>query len=487
MKPNYLLLALLLAAASLNLSAQGNKPRHRIGVAFGVDRDTNQYLIMSPFDNWFVHAQAGIQTFKGNELVSSARHNKLNYSLQLEVGKWMIPDLAVSLKFQYFDVDGQSQYSLQPFIDLTSDTPNDNGYYPFHAHAIGLVGLVTLDWTNFFLGYEKGKAKALHIYTPVGLGASMLYGRQRNPRGFDKYGEGALRRNFELTYTAGIGAEYIVVPERLSIGLIADVLGSESTWDWSPYDNAHSRFDVMPSIRITSRFNFLHQAIKRSPFTGNDTLVEIYHRFLDVRSSRVVKQKDAREKELTEQIRDLNNDIAKLQDRPNYDPIVVAQIEHERDSVQKLFDNYRREHPYVPINVLDNLIDTNMSLNLPMAVIYYQLDRYDIDYNGRRRLQRFAKEIEGLDDTLRFFIIGAADSITGSIRHNQWLSERRCEAAHNLLMGLPNVTFDRFDLEAAGGIMDYDPPEFNRMALIILRTPDTEKIVARWRRMRERR
>lgn len=37
----------------------------------GVDLDALQFIVSSPFDNWFIHLQAGVQTYIGNELVSS--------------------------------------------------------------------------------------------------------------------------------------------------------------------------------------------------------------------------------------------------------------------------------------------------------------------------------------------------------------------------------------------------------------------------------
>jgi hypothetical protein len=96
------------------------------------------------------------------------------------------------------------------------------------------------------------------------------------------------------------------------------------------------------------------------------------------------------------------------------------------------------------------------------------------------------REISQLDDTLEFFIVGAADSITGSIRHNQWLSERRSEAALNMMVDNFGADPNQFILVPAGGIMDYDPPEYNRMAMVILRTPVTEEIIERWMSKRKK-
>ena len=136
MKKHLLVITLLLLATA---SASGQ--RFVKGFALGADRDTLQYIIASPFDNWYLSLSGGIQTFIGNELVASARMNKLNFNAKIEIGKWVIPDIAVSLRLYFFNVDGQTQYGRQPFVDYSTDARNDNGYTPFHAHAAAILGL----------------------------------------------------------------------------------------------------------------------------------------------------------------------------------------------------------------------------------------------------------------------------------------------------------------------------------------------------------
>lgn len=479
MKRKVLLLLMLLTTLAGSVSAQN----FRKGFSLGVDRDTMLYLIASPFDNWYLTLGGGLQTFIGNEVESSARHNKLNYNLRAEVGKWIIPDLAVSLRFSYMTIDGQSQYGLQPFINYQEDTPNENGYYPFHANALALTGYVTMDWTNLFLGYEVGKRTRTHFFSPIGLGMSMLYGSQRNPRGGSEVG--SFRRNWELCYSAALGVEY-EASQEIAISATVDLLGSESTWDWSPYNNARTIFDIMPSFNVGVRLNLLSHVTKYNPYTKKPKRSKVYHEFLTVGSrgdldrqaGEVIRLREVRDS-LSEMIDHVENDKDNIR----------IELLGKYDSVQARYDsiiddlrNNRR-----PANMLEELIGVNEMLGLPSTIIYYQLDRYEIDFNGRKRLQNFVKDMQMLDDTLEFFLIGAADSLTGSIRHNQWLSERRCEAAYRMMVDHFNANPNQFIIVPVGGIMDYEPQENNRMALIILRTPETEAIVNRWMRMRERR
>lgn len=479
MKKLLLILSLLIA-----ISVPANAQTFRNGVSLGIDKDSLLFIIGSPFDNWYFTFGAGLQTFMGNEIDVRASYNKLNFNLYAQVGKWIIPDVAVSLRLSYFTVDGQSKYGLQPFINFQEDTPNELGYYPFHAQALAAVGYVTIDWTNLFLGYERGRRSRTHIFTPLGMGISMLYGPQRNtnPRALENHPLGSMRHNFELCYDGGIGVEYYASTE-LAVNIKASIFGSESTWDWSPYDNARTRFDIMPNITVGARLNMLTHINKTNPYTMRSERSMVYHEFLTVGSPTEIER---REREIIK-LASERDSLGQLLDQ---EPLMRAKIMDMYDSVQARLDSIddviNKGTPH-GINVFEDLTDAAWELGIPAVIVYYELDKYKIDYNGRKRLQNFVREISQLDDTLEFFIVGAADSITGSIRHNQWLSERRSEAALNMMVDNFGADPNQFILVPAGGIMDYDPPEYNRMAMVILRTPETEEIVDRWIKRRDRR
>lgn len=467
-----LLILLLLVTTITTLSAQGFR---RQGFSLGADRDTLLYVIGSPFDNWYVNVGAGIQTFIGNEVVASARHNKLNYNFRAEIGKWVIPDISVSLRLSLFNVDGQTKYTRQPFVDYSVDDTNANGYTPFHAHGMSLLGFVTMDWTNFIMGYELGRRNRWHIFTPIGLGMSMLYGNQRNPGGgFDV---GSFRRNFELAYSFAVGFEYTFSPSY-SVNFQAELFGSESTWDWSPYNNSYSIFDVIPSFTVGMRFNLLKHVTKYNPYTKKTKREKVNHEFISFGTRTTVSTLSGRIDRLNTQIDSVQNLSL---ERSLHDSLSLAEMGQELDNLQQQLDSVRMLPGRMPSNIFEELILVNEVLNLPATIVYFQLDKYEIDYNGRKRLQNFARDLNEMDDTVEFYIIGAADSITGSARHNQWLSERRCEATRNLLVNQFGVDSNQLISVPMGGITEYEPQENNRMAIVIMRTRETEEIINRWR------
>ena len=312
MKKLFLVLLLsFFATSTLWAQEDENRNREHGGFYLGADRDTLQYIIASPFDNWYIMFGAGGQTFIGNELEASARHNKLNYQFNAEVGKWLIPDVAVALHMKFFDVSGQSQYGKQPFIDKMNELPNENGYYPFHAHALSLGGLVTLDWTNLFSGYEKGLSKKLHIMMPLGLGGSMLMGLQKNPTTAD-YEVGDFRRNFELYFMGGLQFEYRCT-EHITLDLNASLMGSESTWDWSPYNNGHGIFDLMPAVTAAVKFNLLKTVTKVDAKTGRRIKAEVHHVFIPANNENIVILESQ-----IDSLRDLMNNFADLDSIDRY-------------------------------------------------------------------------------------------------------------------------------------------------------------------------
>ena len=482
---------LLLAAAS----ASGQ--RFIKGFALGADRDTLQYIIASPFDNWYITPSVGIQTFIGNTPDRAAQWNSMDFGVRGEIGKWIIPDVAVSLRLGLATVHSQSLHAgNNPWTDISNPLQYEGAtytYYPIKAYNLSAMAIVTFDWTNFLHGYEAGKRRHLHICTPVGLGVMMMFGEIVNQNYVNKVNSnpddetveiGKLQRNFELGFTGGLMAEYYAT-KHLSLYAAAELAFARGSIDDYNYnlDNGMRRVDFIPSLYVGAKFNLLKSVNKFDPYTKKSSREKVNHEFLAFGSRNTLSTLQGR-------IEQLNSQIDSVQNLSNgkVDPQVLDEMGRERDSLQNRLDSlakggrggYGIGTSDLPANLIEELLDANEVLGLPATVVYYQLDKYDIDYNGLKKLQKFAKELNQLDDTLEYYIIGAADSITGSIPHNQWLSERRCEAAYNMLVNEFDVSSNQLILMPVGGIMEYTPQENNRMALIILRTPQTEAIVNKW-------
>ena len=497
MKKAFAILLLLITTATI--SAQEYQ-RNRKWI-----RDSLAYLIASPFDNWWINFSGGIQTFIGNEQDADARWNymyhdkfKPNWGARIEVGKWVIPDVAVSLRANYFTVHSQGLYAKNPWLD--PDDPSDAelpSYYPnslsgdqfYHwqfMHGISATALVTLDWTNFLHGYERGKRRHFHVYTPIGMGGAWLFKKQINEKNANPdYKNGDMRWNKELTFTGGVMGEYYARP-WLSINLAAEILGTRGTIDWTytqdhpEAPHKHRVVDWIPSVYLGLKYNILRDFNKYNPETGGHDQVRDWG-FETLGSYDYLSGIPARLDDLYRQ-RDSLEDLA---DDLNRDHLAnLARLQDSIDALEKRLAEAPKPTG-TPVNIFDELMGVNEILNLPSTVIYFKLDKYDIDYNARQRLQHFARKMKQLDDTLEFYLIGAADSLTGSIPHNQWLSGKRCGVTYNMLVKDFDVDPNQLIQVPVGGITEYEPQEYNRMAMLILRTPVTEEIVERWTRKRQ--
>ena len=488
--PQILQLLLVLVALSTTSSVMAQQFTRR-GFSFGADRDTLLYIIASPFDNWYLSVGGGIHTYFGNEQDDPARWNQPDLHMNFEIGKWVIPDVAVSLRFSPYNIHSQSCYlGRNPWIDRSGSptyvSPElGHVYYPQSMHGFLAFGIVTFDWTNFLHGYEIGKRRHLHVFTPVGMGGVWLYGRQINNTASTAETADEMRFNRELGFLGGLMFEYITT-KHISLNFSTELIGTKGTIDWTyTKDLANAphpdrSIDWIPSIYLSIKFNLLKQVTKYNIHEQEYRRERVNHEFISFGDRNTVPRLEVRIDKLHEHIDSVQN----LSDqRGEVDSVKIADMTAELDSLQAQLDSVIMQ-PYnrPPSNIIEDILRANEDLNLPATIIYYPLDRYSIDYNGHRRLQNFAKEMGKTDDTIEYYIIGAADSLTGTIRHNIWLSERRCEAAFNTLTKTYGADPNRLITIPVGGITEWDPQENNRMALLIRRSPYIDTIIEKWMR-----
>lgn len=430
--------------------------------ALGADRDSLEYIIASPFDNWYIEVGAGIQTYIGNELVRSARRNEINYNLYAEIGKWVIPDLAVSLYVTHFDISSQSQYSRNPYINWSSK-PYDNGYYRTHAFAFAFGGLVTLDWTNFIHGYDYGQNRKLHVSTPVGLGYAVNFGKKlnTNPKVPDAV-------NQELFAVAGLHLDYYATPHTI---LTANLRGTltRGSFDYSPYSNLYTSVDWMPSVTLGVRFNLFREVYL--PYGDSLVIQEVHHAFQPAHSLVITDRERLRQ----------------MQDRLITCDENGSLLAAERDALLDSIDSLRaliQETPDEPSdNPLADLYELASRYPATSAIVYFQLDRYNLDYNARRTLQNFATRVtdyEEYPETNVYYIVGSADDSTGTARHNWGLSIHRTESVFNQLTKVQHVPARQLEKVHLGGVHLYSPKQLNRVCIVVLKDERSTPIIKKW-------
>lgn len=446
-------LLVAMALALLPLAAHGQKK----DIALGIDRDTLLYNIASPGDNWWIHLAGGVQTFIGNEQDGAARWNKVNGGAHVEVGKWLIPDVAVSLRLSAFHVSSQGCDSLgNPWLDMeqyTHDTYFGGLYHPMSIHGLTAMGIVTLDWTNLFKGYERGRRLRPHLQTPLGIGGIWLYGSQRNAAAVS--GQlGKMRWSSNVAFMTGLRVECALSPNialHSSVELLA-TSGTIDRTDHNSYANPphpNRVIDWIPSLNIGVTINlknpkpnhgekhgFAPIALRRT--TWLDTLVicdtiELLHP------------------------RHTNNTPCEYCAHVSY----LRRLEYD----------------------MKNLMPSGCSPNAPAVlgtVIYFDRGGSVIDLNGQMNLAWLAGQVAMCHDTTEFYVIGMADTASGSAESNRVLSERRCEAVRDALVKKYGIEDCRLAIVPLGGFAMHPEPDRNRCVIVVIKTEDTQAIVSKW-------
>ncbi len=107
--------------------------------------------------------------------------------------------------------------------------------------------------------------------------------------------------------------------------------------------------------------------------------------------------------------------------------------------------------------------DVHEFITTPVSV-FFNLNRTEIasqkDLVNVRALAKYA-----VDNNSNLLVTGYADSATGSVDHNQWLSERRAETVAGELEGM-GVSSSKITTRGLGGVDTLSPIEFNRRATV---------------------
>lgn len=437
MKKAFLACACCLAALSTFAGTTKDE-----GIHFGTAKDTTDYMIAAPRANWYLTAGVGANALIGNEYESSARFTGITPTIYLEVGKWVLPDVAVAFNLSGFSMKGQTIYSLQPnapfdaFVNPTGTgvTFQEGVYTQFKEYGFTANGEVILDWTNFLLGFDKGEKKIWHFETPVGFGLAYQKGPEKNLHRLEKGAN--YHGNFEFDATFGVRNDFRI-NERFSIVNDIRWMVTRGSWDYSGSNFTEGQghetpsIDQLPAITVGVQYFLSGKEASRSKdgYAANE-----------LGSSRFFANTNG----YRDDIRDLeaeNKDLKKA-----------------LDEMQGIIDNLRNKPAtvkYVEKEGAENPI-----------TVYFKIDRWALSAESKAILKSYANVINSSDDDAKYYIIGGADEATGSVQRNIFLSNNRANVAYDYLVNKCGVSADKLEKRALGGIAEFEPIEMNRMTIV---------------------
>ena len=425
------------------------------GIHFGAAKDTTDYIIPAPRANWFITVGGGINSLIGDEYESSARYTGITPVGYVEIGKWVLPDVAVMFNLSGFSMKGQTRYTLQPNVEvpvgytMTSTTPEGylQQYTPFKEYGFAANGRVMLDLTNFFHGFDKGEQRMWHFMLPLGFGIAYERGEfvneHRESKGNDYHG------NFEYNGTVGIENEFRLTPR---FSLVNDIYCGvlRGSFDFSgagpSYENLRSpSFDLLPTITLGARFDLSSPEASRSKDGYAAVPVGVNRYFANVNGYR--------------------DDIKALQDEND-------ELKKELGEMQGIIDDLRNRP--ATVQYVEKVLEPDP------IIVYFKIDRWELLPESKAILKSYAAVINASADDAKYYLIGGADSATGTPKRNVLLSNNRSRVAYEYLIKECGVNPNKLEKRALGGILEFDPIEMNRMTIVCPKTHRLAQIVDKW-------
>lgn len=105
--------------------------------------------------------------------------------------------------------------------------------------------------------------------------------------------------------------------------------------------------------------------------------------------------------------------------------------------------------------------------NTPLT-LYFELDQTVLTDREKAHLERYAHFV--ITPDTKVVLIGSADKDTGNSKHNQWLSEGRCDTVAEILVSVYGLKPENIEKVANGDRKnEFNTPEKNRCVTLIIR------------------
>ena len=111
---------------------------------------------------------------------------------------------------------------------------------------------------------------------------------------------------------------------------------------------------------------------------------------------------------------------------------------------------------------------------LPYEMVFFELDRWDVLPEEEGKIAKMATIMKAFPEE-KFILTGSADSKTGTVARNQFLSEHRADTVYSVLVNKYGVNPDQLTRNYLGGILEYQPFVLNRTTVIIMDNPIVAK------------
>ena len=421
-------------------------------------------------DDWFVEAQGGGQLYYGLEDRLGPFGDRLTGAGEFYIGRRIFPMWGFRVGLGYGNAHGflsRATYdayrtSIIMHSDLgecgtdpTTGQPYGGYYWDYDKDNTLLIQ----KWQYFYWGgdlfLDLGILRGANAYNPNKKWNNIVYGGIMTRYGLS---EQAPYKNHRSEAHVGYIGKYNITQNW---GVFADVRGSviEGLFDreWVPElepVNHPLNHVLNAQVGLVYRFHARTKEERDKFYTleddelNNNNITHFVH---------YVQVGETFETKIVDSIHIYLNE-------PQPTPETQAKI----DSLQRLLaDNLGPRKANADGQPLDSILLNEL---LPYEMVFFELDKWGILPSEEVKINRMAKIMRAYPEET-FLLIGSADSKTGTVQRNDFLSHNRADVVFNALVNQYDIDPSRLERVYLGGILDYDPFELNRTTVIIMNHP----------------
>lgn len=483
----FVLLFILLSGAAQTVNAQIDTLFDRKASTVyaddeGIVKDMGIFVRSHFLDNWFAAVQVGGNLYGGFQDYRGPLFGKnpitdghLTYSAEIKAGRWVYPALGYRLGLGVGTMHGF--LSRQTYNDyLTSIAihggqgqaqPGYVGYYWEYdndlliqrwKYGCGIldimVKLISAD------GYQKNRRFTPILYAGAGFHLAFsepsdesMRGERQERIGSEIHGGLILNYRFNDNWCAYLDARASILTGTFDREFVA---GAEL-----PVLNED--FPIYCQLGVSRHFHFRNET-QRTKWDKMDEVID---------DQRVERRRQGVFEMITHTYNfatvnyvdtlfsyDTINDFS-----PEYDSLLLRRarqhVQDQIDSLRRAFDRDCQDAG------LDDILGRRL---LPYEMVFFELDKWNILKEEDIKIRKMASVMKAFPN-YQFLLIGSADSKTGTVKRNDFLSVNRSDVVYNQLVYKYEVNPAQLKRVYMGGILDFDPFELNRATVIIMDHP----------------
>lgn len=223
----------------------------------------------------------------------------------------------------------------------------------------------------------------------------------------------------------------------------------------------HGDWVVNAQVGINYHFNFRSDEVRRRFYNVEGVEDHDFSNVEGPRHIHYVRVEEVQQVRIVDSILHYQNDSVPT-------PRTRRIIDSLQNALDDLINNGKRGAWEQP---LDSILLNQL---LPYEMVFFELDKWDILPSEEMKIAKMAYIMKTYPNE-KFILTGSADSQTGTVKRNIFLSHNRADVVYNKLISEYDVDPDQLDREYLGGILDYDPFQLNRATVIIMDHPAVRK------------